>query len=36
VTSGGPAGANHTMVYKVFADGRLGGDLGAQRLNPWC
>jgi sn-glycerol 3-phosphate transport system permease protein len=28
VTSGGPAGATTTMVYKVYADGRLGGDLG--------
>ncbi|MGJ5175118.1 sn-glycerol-3-phosphate ABC transporter permease UgpA [Bradyrhizobium oligotrophicum] len=28
VTSGGPAGSTTTMVYKVFADGRLGGDLG--------
>src|SRR5215218_2653668 len=28
VTGGGPAGATTTMVYKVFADGRLGGDLG--------
>src|SRR3981189_640372 len=28
VTGGGPAGAPHTMVYKVYADGRLGGDLG--------
>ena len=28
VTSGGPAGTTTTMVYKVFADGRLGGDLG--------
>src|SRR3954462_10049947 len=27
VTGGGPAGATTTMVYKVFADGRLGGDL---------
>jgi sn-glycerol 3-phosphate transport system permease protein len=23
-----PAGATTTMVYKVYADGRLGGDLG--------
>ncbi|UFZ02101.1 sn-glycerol-3-phosphate ABC transporter permease UgpA [Bradyrhizobium ontarionense] len=29
VTSGGPAGSTTTMVYKVFADGRLGGDLGS-------
>jgi len=28
VTSGGPAGSTTTMVYKVYADGRLGGDLG--------
>src|SRR3978361_1686023 len=28
VTSGAPAAATTTMVYKVFADGRLGGDLG--------
>jgi sn-glycerol 3-phosphate transport system permease protein len=28
VTGGGPAGATTTMVYKVYADGRLGGDLG--------
>lgn len=28
VTQGGPAGATTTLVYKVFADGRLGGDLG--------
>src|ERR1700761_4687367 len=28
VTAGGPAGSTTTMVYKVFADGRLGGDLG--------
>jgi sn-glycerol 3-phosphate transport system permease protein len=28
VTEGGPAGATTTMVYKVYADGRLGGDLG--------
>ena len=28
VTGGGPAKATTTMVYKVFADGRLGGDLG--------
>jgi sn-glycerol 3-phosphate transport system permease protein len=28
VTAGGPAGATTTMVYKVYADGRLGGDLG--------
>jgi len=28
VTGGGPAGQTTTLVYKVFADGRLGGDLG--------
>jgi len=28
VTGGGPAGATTTMVYKVYSDGRLGGDLG--------
>src|SRR3954453_9196775 len=28
VTGGGPAGATTTMVYKVYADGRLGGALG--------
>ncbi|WP_342362145.1 sn-glycerol-3-phosphate ABC transporter permease UgpA [Terrarubrum flagellatum] len=28
VTGGGPAKATETMVYKVFSDGRLGGDLG--------
>jgi sn-glycerol 3-phosphate transport system permease protein len=28
VTSGGPAGTTTTMVYKVYADGRVGGDLG--------
>jgi len=27
-TSGGPAKATETLVYKVFFDGRLGGDLG--------
>jgi sn-glycerol 3-phosphate transport system permease protein len=29
VTGGGPAGNTTTMVYKVYADGRLGGDLGS-------
>ncbi len=29
VTGGGPAGSTTTMVYKVYADGRLGGDLGS-------
>jgi sn-glycerol 3-phosphate transport system permease protein len=28
ITGGGPAGATTTLVYKVFADGRTGGDLG--------
>ena len=28
VTGGGPTKATTTLVYKVFADGRLGGDLG--------
>lgn len=28
VTGGGPSKATTTLVYKVFADGRLGGDLG--------
>lgn len=28
MTGGGPAKATETMVYKVYADGRLGGDLG--------
>ena len=28
MTSGGPAKATETLVYKVFSDGRLGGDLG--------
>jgi sn-glycerol 3-phosphate transport system permease protein len=28
VTGGGPFGATTTLVYKVYADGRLGGDLG--------
>jgi sn-glycerol 3-phosphate transport system permease protein len=27
-TGGGPNGATQTLVYKVFQDGRLGGDLG--------
>ena len=27
-TGGGPAKATETLVYKVFHDGRLGGDLG--------
>ena len=28
ITKGGPARATETLVYKVFSDGRLGGDLG--------
>jgi sn-glycerol 3-phosphate transport system permease protein len=28
VTGGGPAQATQTLVYKVFQDGKLGGDLG--------
>ena len=28
MTGGGPAKATETLVYKVFLDGRLGGDLG--------
>jgi sn-glycerol 3-phosphate transport system permease protein len=28
VTGGGPAKATETLVYKVFFDGRLGGNLG--------
>jgi sn-glycerol 3-phosphate transport system permease protein len=28
MTGGGPAGATTTLVYKVYQDGRLGGDLG--------
>lgn len=28
VTGGGPAKATQTLVFKVYADGRLGGDLG--------
>jgi sn-glycerol 3-phosphate transport system permease protein len=28
VTQGGPAGATKILVYKVFADGFLGMDLG--------
>jgi sn-glycerol 3-phosphate transport system permease protein len=28
VTGGGPAGSTVTMVYKVYADGKLGADLG--------
>lgn len=29
VTAGGPAKATETLVYKVYSDGRLGGDLGS-------
>jgi sn-glycerol 3-phosphate transport system permease protein len=29
MTGGGPAKATETQVYKVFFDGRLGGDLGS-------
>ena len=29
MTSGGPSKATETLVYKVFFDGRLGGDLGS-------
>ena len=28
ITGGGPAKATETLVYKVYTDGRLGGDLG--------
>jgi sn-glycerol 3-phosphate transport system permease protein len=28
ITQGGPAKATETLVYKIFSDGRLGGDLG--------
>jgi sn-glycerol 3-phosphate transport system permease protein len=28
VTQGGPSGQTTTLVYKVYNDGRLGGDLG--------
>jgi sn-glycerol 3-phosphate transport system permease protein len=28
MTQGGPSKATETLVYKVYADGRLGGDLG--------
>jgi sn-glycerol 3-phosphate transport system permease protein len=28
MTGGGPAKATETLVFKVYADGRLGGDLG--------
>jgi sn-glycerol 3-phosphate transport system permease protein len=28
VTGGGPAKATETLVFKVYQDGRLGGDLG--------
>jgi sn-glycerol 3-phosphate transport system permease protein len=29
VTAGGPAKATETLVYKVYSDGRLGGNLGS-------
>jgi sn-glycerol 3-phosphate transport system permease protein len=29
MTGGGPGKATETLVYKVYADGRLGGDLGS-------
>ena len=29
MTGGGPAKATETLVYKVYQDGRLGGDLGS-------
>ena len=29
VTAGGPARATETLVYKVYSDGRLGGNLGS-------
>jgi sn-glycerol 3-phosphate transport system permease protein len=29
VTGGGPAKATETLVYEVYSDGRLGGDLGS-------
>ena len=29
MTGGGPSKATETLVYKVYADGRLGGDLGS-------
>ena len=28
VTGGGPSGATETLVYKVYADGKGGSDLG--------
>jgi sn-glycerol 3-phosphate transport system permease protein len=28
MTGGGPSKATETMVYKIYSDGRLGGDLG--------
>jgi sn-glycerol 3-phosphate transport system permease protein len=28
MTGGGPSKATETLVYKVFIDGRLGGDIG--------
>ena len=29
MTQGGPSKATETLVYKVFFDGRLGGNLGS-------
>jgi sn-glycerol 3-phosphate transport system permease protein len=28
MTGGGPSKATETLVYKVYQDGRMGGDLG--------
>jgi sn-glycerol 3-phosphate transport system permease protein len=28
MTGGGPGKGTETLVYRVYADGRLGGDLG--------
>jgi len=28
MTGGGPGKSTETLVYKVYSDGRLGGDLG--------
>jgi len=32
MTGGGPSKATETLVYKVFFDGRLGGDLGGSAV----
>jgi len=32
MTGGGPAKATETLVYKVYADGKLGGDLGGSAV----